>query len=171
MCRTAKENIPGVFAPAYSLILEDLLMPDAVKVGFVPFSAAPRGILVVFCDEALKFGDAARKALGSAAGLVGRAAATVALNGRALKGWSAAGLMARAVTFDRDAESPAPCTSRTNSSEARGEKNIAASSARASIAARAESGRSVSSRASYRATQKLNWSLRASVGSPWCTSW
>ena len=42
-------------------------MSDAVKVGFVPFSAAPRGILVVFCDETLKFGAATRKALGEAA--------------------------------------------------------------------------------------------------------
>ena len=42
-------------------------MPDAVKVGFVPFSAAPRGILVVFCDDTLKFGAATRKALGPAA--------------------------------------------------------------------------------------------------------
>jgi leucyl aminopeptidase len=57
-------------------------MPDAVKVGFVPFSAAPRGILVVFCDDALKFGDAARKALGSAIGLVGRAAATSQFKGK-----------------------------------------------------------------------------------------
>ena len=40
-------------------------MSDAVKVGFVPFSAAARGILVVFCDDALKFGAATRKALGS----------------------------------------------------------------------------------------------------------
>ena len=37
-------------------------MSDAVKVGFVPFSAASRGILVVFCDDSLKFGAAARKA-------------------------------------------------------------------------------------------------------------
>ena len=42
--------------PATALILEDLPMSDAVKVGFVPFSAAPRGILVVFCDDTLKFG-------------------------------------------------------------------------------------------------------------------
>ena len=33
-------------------------MSDAVKVGFVPFSAASRGILVVFCDDSLKFGAA-----------------------------------------------------------------------------------------------------------------
>ena len=32
-------------------LLEDLPMSDAVKVGFVPFSAASRGILVVFCDD------------------------------------------------------------------------------------------------------------------------
>src|ERR1700744_6425916 len=57
-------------------------MPDAVKVGFVPFSAAARGILVVFCDDALKFGDAARKALGEAAALVGRAAATSQFKGK-----------------------------------------------------------------------------------------
>jgi leucyl aminopeptidase len=49
-------------------------MPDAVKVGFVPFSSAPRGILVVFCDDALKFGSATGKALGAAAGMIKRAA-------------------------------------------------------------------------------------------------
>ncbi len=26
-------------------------MTDAVKIGFVPFSAAARGVLVVFCDD------------------------------------------------------------------------------------------------------------------------
>ena len=41
-------------------------MSDAVKVGFVPFSAAPRGVLVVFCDEELKFGATTRKTLGAA---------------------------------------------------------------------------------------------------------
>src|SRR6478609_12086707 len=56
--------------------LEDLPMTDAVKVGFVPFSAAPRGVLVVFCDDTLKFGAATRKTLGAAADLVGRAADT-----------------------------------------------------------------------------------------------
>jgi leucyl aminopeptidase len=49
-------------------------MSDAVKVGFVPFSAASRGVLVVFCDDALKFGTATRKALGAAANTVKRAA-------------------------------------------------------------------------------------------------
>jgi leucyl aminopeptidase len=49
-------------------------MTDAVKVGFVPFSAPARGILVVFCDDRLEFGPAVRKILGEAAKLVRRAA-------------------------------------------------------------------------------------------------
>ena len=57
-------------------------MSDAVKVGFVPFSAAPRGILVVFCDDALKFGAATRKALGTAADIVKRAAAANQFKGK-----------------------------------------------------------------------------------------
>src|SRR5450631_3539230 len=62
--------------------LEDLPMSDAVKVGFVPFSTAPRGILVIFCDETLKFGPATGKALDAAAGLVKRAAATNRFKGK-----------------------------------------------------------------------------------------
>ena len=57
-------------------------MSDAVKVGFVPFSTAPRGILVIFCDDTLKFGPATGKALGDAAGLVKRAAATNQFKGK-----------------------------------------------------------------------------------------
>jgi leucyl aminopeptidase len=57
-------------------------MPDAVKVGFVPFSAAPRGVLVAFCDDALKFGAATRKTLGAAANLVRRAADTNRFKGK-----------------------------------------------------------------------------------------
>jgi leucyl aminopeptidase len=57
-------------------------MSDAVKVGFVPFSTAPHGILVVFCDDTLKFGAASRKALGTAATMVGRAAATNQFKGK-----------------------------------------------------------------------------------------
>jgi leucyl aminopeptidase len=57
-------------------------MFDAVKVGFVPFSAAPRGILVVFCDDTLKFGPATRKTLGAAVDLVERAAATNRFKGK-----------------------------------------------------------------------------------------
>jgi leucyl aminopeptidase len=57
-------------------------MSDAVKVGFVPMSAAPRGTLVVFCDDALKFGAATRKTLGTTAALVKRAAATNQFQGK-----------------------------------------------------------------------------------------
>src|SRR5258705_5990137 len=57
-------------------------MTDAVKVGFVPFSTAPKGILVVFCDDTLKFGPATRKALGAAADTVKRAAAANQFKGK-----------------------------------------------------------------------------------------
>jgi leucyl aminopeptidase len=57
-------------------------MSDAVKVGFVPFSAGPRGILVVFCDDALKLGAASRKALGAAANIIKRAAAANQFKGK-----------------------------------------------------------------------------------------
>ncbi len=57
-------------------------MPDAIKVGFAPFSNSPKGILVVFCDDTLKFGEATTKALGSAADIVKRAAATNQFKGK-----------------------------------------------------------------------------------------
>ena len=57
-------------------------MTDAVKVGFVPFSSAPRGILVVFCDDTLKFGSTTSKALGAAAGMIKRAAAANQFKGK-----------------------------------------------------------------------------------------
>jgi leucyl aminopeptidase len=53
-------------------------MTDALKLGFGPFAApakiATSGVLIVFCDHGLKFGPATAKALGTAAGLVARAA-------------------------------------------------------------------------------------------------
>ncbi len=57
-------------------------MTDAVKVGFVPFSTAARGVLVVFCDDTLKFGSASTKALGGAAGAVKRAATAQRFKGK-----------------------------------------------------------------------------------------
>jgi leucyl aminopeptidase len=57
-------------------------MTDAVKVGFIPFSTAPKGILVVFCDDALKLGTATRKALGAAADTIKRAAAANQFKGK-----------------------------------------------------------------------------------------
>ena len=59
-------------------------MSDAVKVGFVPFSTAPRDTLVVFTDDTLKFGAATRKALGAAADMVKRAADTSQFKGKSL---------------------------------------------------------------------------------------
>src|SRR5438105_12934035 len=57
-------------------------MPDTLKVGFVPFATAPRGVLVVFCDDSLKFGAATRKTLGGTANLVKRAAETNEFKGK-----------------------------------------------------------------------------------------
>jgi leucyl aminopeptidase len=57
-------------------------MTDAVKVGFVPLSAAARGVLVVFCNDALKFGPATGRALGAAANVVRRAAAANRFKGK-----------------------------------------------------------------------------------------
>ena len=57
-------------------------MSDAVKVGFVPFSAASRGILVLFCDDALKFGAASRKAVRAVANTIKRAAAANQFKGK-----------------------------------------------------------------------------------------
>src|SRR5258708_39665815 len=73
---------PAGSRPATALILEELPMSDAVKVGFVPFSTAPRGTLVVFCDDALKFGAPTRETLGRAANLVRRAADTNQFKGK-----------------------------------------------------------------------------------------
>jgi leucyl aminopeptidase len=49
-------------------------MADAPKLVFGPISAPARGVLVVFCDNGLKFGPATRKVLGASAELVQRAA-------------------------------------------------------------------------------------------------
>jgi leucyl aminopeptidase len=58
-------------------------MPDdALKVGFGPFTTPARGVLVVFCDDGLKFGPATRKVLGSAAALVARAAKAERFTGK-----------------------------------------------------------------------------------------
>ncbi len=57
-------------------------MSDAVKIGFVPFSAAPKGVLVLFTDESLKFGAASAKILGTAAETVTRAAAASRFKGK-----------------------------------------------------------------------------------------
>ena len=61
-------------------------MSDALKLGFAPFAAPAKlgssGVLIVFCDDALKFGPATAKALGAAAGLVTRAAKAERFTGK-----------------------------------------------------------------------------------------
>ncbi|MBN8959673.1 MAG: leucyl aminopeptidase [Rhizobiales bacterium] len=57
-------------------------MPGVVKFGFVSFSTAARGPLVVFCDDALKLGTATRKMLGGATDTVKRAAAANRFKGK-----------------------------------------------------------------------------------------
>ena len=41
-------------------------MPDALKLGFGAFTAPAKGVLIVFCDDKLKFGPATTKAIGPA---------------------------------------------------------------------------------------------------------
>jgi leucyl aminopeptidase len=61
-------------------------MTDVLKLGFGPFTAPSKGVLVVFCDDGLKFGSATAKALGpalgSATGLVARAAKAERFTGK-----------------------------------------------------------------------------------------
>ena len=57
-------------------------MPTALKLEFVPLATAPKGILVVFCEEGLKYGSAARKALAPTGDLMERAAAADHFNGK-----------------------------------------------------------------------------------------
>jgi leucyl aminopeptidase len=55
-------------------------MSDAPKLGFAPFAAPSKGVLVVFSDEGLKLGPAARKVLGG--DLVRQAAAAERFTGK-----------------------------------------------------------------------------------------
>jgi len=57
-------------------------MADALKLGFGPIAAPNRAVLVAFCDDGLKFGPLTGRALGSAAGLVARAAKSERFTGK-----------------------------------------------------------------------------------------
>ncbi len=57
-------------------------MPGAVKLGFSPFATSGRGVLIVFCGEALALGAAARRTLAGARNLVARAAKAERFNGK-----------------------------------------------------------------------------------------
>ena len=54
----------------------------ALKLEFAPFSTPPKGVLVVFCDEGLKFGSATRQVLAETGDLVARAAAAERFKGK-----------------------------------------------------------------------------------------
>jgi leucyl aminopeptidase len=57
-------------------------MSDALKLGFGPFAAPAKGVLIVFSDDGVKLGSATIKALGPAAGLVARAAKAEGFTGK-----------------------------------------------------------------------------------------
>jgi leucyl aminopeptidase len=57
-------------------------MADGPTVGFAPFAMPTSGVLVVFCDEALRLGPVTRRLLGPAAALVARAAAAERFKGK-----------------------------------------------------------------------------------------
>jgi leucyl aminopeptidase len=57
-------------------------MPDALKLGFGPYGAATKGVLIVFCDNKLKFGPASMRILGTAGAQVARAAKAAGFTGK-----------------------------------------------------------------------------------------
>jgi leucyl aminopeptidase len=78
-------------------------MPTELKLEFAPLAAVPKGVLIVFCEEGLKCGSAARKALAPTGDLMERAAAAdnfKGKNGSALEIVAPAGLdLARLVVL------------------------------------------------------------------------
>ena len=57
-------------------------MPTTLKLEFLPFTAPPKGVLLVFCDDGLKFGSAARAVLEPAGDLIKRAAESEQFKGK-----------------------------------------------------------------------------------------
>jgi leucyl aminopeptidase len=58
-------------------------MSEGIKLSFAPLPAAAKGVLVVFCDDALRFGPATRRLLGAGGdGLIDRAAAEDRFKGK-----------------------------------------------------------------------------------------
>ena len=57
-------------------------MPGTLKLEFAPFSTPAKGVLIVLCEEGLKFGSAARKILAPTGDLVTRAAAAERFKGK-----------------------------------------------------------------------------------------
>src|SRR5690242_18664952 len=57
-------------------------MPTTLQLKLVPFGTSPKGVLIVFCEDSLKFGPATRKALGPTGDLVTRVAAAERFQGK-----------------------------------------------------------------------------------------
>src|SRR5215475_949777 len=57
-------------------------MPGRLKLEFAPLAAPAKGVLVLFCEEGVKFGSAARRALGPTGDLVRRAATADRFKGK-----------------------------------------------------------------------------------------
>jgi leucyl aminopeptidase len=57
-------------------------MADARKLGFVPFAGPFKGVLIVFCEEGLKLGPAARRALAPTGDLIPRVARAERFTGK-----------------------------------------------------------------------------------------
>jgi leucyl aminopeptidase len=57
-------------------------MSTTLKLEFAPITTPAKGVLIVFCEDGLKFGSAARKVLESTADVVTRAAATERFKGK-----------------------------------------------------------------------------------------
>jgi leucyl aminopeptidase len=57
-------------------------MPTALKLEFTPLTSSPRGVLVVFCEDGLKFGSTAQQALSATGDLIARAAAADRFKGK-----------------------------------------------------------------------------------------
>ena len=57
-------------------------MSTVLKLEFAPLAAAPKGVLIVLCEEGLKYGSAARKAVAASGDLLARAAAAENFKGK-----------------------------------------------------------------------------------------
>src|ERR1700704_614111 len=57
-------------------------MSGPLELEFAPLSTAAKGVFILFCEEGLKFGSAARRAMGHVEDLVNRAAAADRFKGK-----------------------------------------------------------------------------------------
>jgi leucyl aminopeptidase len=57
-------------------------MAGAVKLGFAPFASPAKGVLIVFTGEGVRLGDASRRVLGAAGGLLARVARAEGFTGK-----------------------------------------------------------------------------------------